>query len=41
MWSNQEKDVVPFPTLRCSSYLKGSFQVALEYGHQTYFTLTV
>ena len=33
-WSNLGKGVAPFATPRCSSYWKGSFLVALEYGHQ-------
>ena len=37
-WSNPGKGVVPFPTPRCSSYLKGSLLVALNYGCQLYFT---
>ena len=40
-WSNPGKGVVLFSTLRCSSYLKGSLLVALDYGHQLYlFTPT-
>ena len=30
-WSNPGKGVVPSPTLRCSSYWKGSLLVALDY----------
>ena len=37
-WSNQEKGVAPSPTLRCSSYWKGSLQVTLDYGRQLCFT---
>ena len=33
-WRNPEKGVSPFPTPRCSSYWKGSFLVALDYGRQ-------
>ena len=29
-WSNPGKVVVPFPTLRCSSYWKGSLRVTLD-----------
>ena len=29
--------VVPSPTLRCSSYWKGSLLFVLDYGHQLYF----
>ena len=32
MWSNPGKGVAPSPTPRCSSYLKGSLLVALDYG---------
>ena len=32
------KGVAPSPTPQCSSYWKGSFQVALDYGGQLYFT---
>ena len=39
-WRNPGKGVEPFPTPRCSSYWKGSFLVALEYGRQLYFLLT-
>ena len=38
-WSNPAKGVVPPPTPRCSSYWKGSFRVALDYGHQLYLLL--
>ena len=31
-WSNPGKEVAPFPTPWCSSYWKGSFWVALNYG---------
>ena len=33
---NPEEGVAPSPTPRCSSYWKGSLQVALEYGRQLY-----
>ena len=33
-WSNLGKGVAPSPTLRCNSYWKGNFQVALDYHHQ-------
>ena len=36
-WSNPGKGVVPSATPRCSSYWKGSFLVALDYGHRLYF----
>ena len=36
-WSNPEKGVAPSPTLWCSSYWKGSLQVALDYSRQLYF----
>ena len=35
-WSNPEKGVASALTPRCSSYRKGSFRVALDYGHQLY-----
>ena len=35
-WSNLEKGVAPFPTTWCSSYGKGSFRVAIDYGRQLY-----
>ena len=38
-WSNLGKGVVPSPTSQCSSYWKGSLQVALDYGHQLYLLL--
>ena len=38
-WSNPGNGVVPSPPPRCSSYWKGSFQVALNYGHQLYLLL--
>ena len=36
-WSNPSKGVVPFPTPVCSSYWKGSFQVALTVVNFTYY----
>ena len=36
-WSNRVKGVVLSPTPRCSSYWKGSLQVAFDYGRQLYF----
>ena len=33
-WSNPGKGVTPSPTLRCSSYSKGSLLVALDNGRQ-------
>ena len=36
-WRNPGKGVVPSPTPQCSSYWKGSFRVALDYGRQLYF----
>ena len=39
-WSNPGKGVAPSLTPQCSSYWKGSFLVALDYGHQLYFTYT-
>ena len=33
--------VAPSPTPWCSSYRKGSLRVALDYGHQLYFLLTI
>ena len=36
-WSNPGKGVAPFPTPRCSSYGKGSLQVALNDNRPTYF----
>ena len=38
-WSNPGKGVAPSSTLRCSSYWKGSHQVALDYSRQLYFYL--
>ena len=38
-WSNTGKGIAPSPTLRCSSYWKGSLLVALDYGRQLYFLL--
>ena len=35
-WSNPGKGVTPSPTLRCSSYWKGSLLVALDCGWQLY-----
>ena len=35
--SNPGKGVVPSPAPWCSSYWKGSFWVALDYGHQLYY----
>ena len=35
-WSNPGKGVVPFPTLRCCNYWKGSLRVPLDYGCQLY-----
>ena len=32
--SNPRKEVASFPTLRCSSYWKGSLRVPLDYGRQ-------
>ena len=40
-WSNPGKRVAPFPTPGSSSYWKGSLLVALDYGDQLYFLLTV
>ena len=37
-WSNPGKEVEPTPTLRCSSYWKGSL---LDYGHQLYMELSI
>ena len=36
-WWNTGKRVALSPTLRCSSYWKGSLQVTLDYGWPTYF----
>ena len=36
-WSNPGNVVAPSPTPQCSSYWKGSFRVALDYGRQRYF----
>ena len=38
-WSNPGKGVAPFTTPRCSSNWKGSFRVALDYGHRLYSLL--
>ena len=40
-WSNPGKGVAPSPTPQCSSYWKGSFQEALNYGYQLYFYYNV
>ena len=40
-WINQGKGVAPCPTLRCSSYWKGSLRVTLDYGCQFYFTVSL
>ena len=40
-WSNPGKGVAPSPTLRCSSYWKGSLRVTLNYSHQLYFYLLI
>ena len=37
-WNNPEKGIAPSPTLRCSSYWKGSLLVTLDYVRQLYFT---
>ena len=39
-WSNPGKEVAPSLTPQCSSYWKGSFQVALDYSHQLYYLLS-
>ena len=38
-WSNPGKGVTPSPTPQCSSYWKGSLQVALSCSHHLYFYL--
>ena len=38
-WSNPGKGVALSPTPRCSSYWKGSLQVALDYSHQLYLLI--
>ena len=35
-WSNPGKGVASSPTPQCSSFWKGSLQVALDYSHQLY-----
>ena len=40
-WSNPLKGESPTPTLRCSSYWKGSLLVTLDYGCQLYFLLSL
>ena len=35
-WTSPGKGVASSPTPRCSSYWKGSFLVALDYGHQLF-----
>ena len=40
-WSYPGKGVAPSPTLRCSSYWKGSLWVALDYGCQLYFNWAI
>ena len=37
-WNNPGKGVAPSPSPWCSSYWKGRFWVALDYGDQLYFT---
>ena len=37
-WSNPGKGVVLSPTLRCSSYWKGSLRVSLDYSRQLCFS---
>ena len=39
-WSNPGKGVVPSSTRWCSSYWKGNFRVALNYGRPVYYLLT-
>ena len=39
-WSNPGKGVAPFPTPWCSSYLKGSLWVVLDYSRQFYLLYT-
>ena len=39
--NNQGKGVAPWPIPRCSSYWKGSLQVALDYDHLLYFYFLV
>ena len=38
---NPWKGAAPFPTPQCSSYWKGSLQVALDYSHLLYFYLYI
>ena len=38
-WRNPGKGVAPSPTPRCTRYWKGRLLVALDYGHQLYFTI--
>ena len=40
-WSSPGKGVVPSPMPWCSSYWKESFQVALDYGCQIFFFLSI
>ena len=37
-WGNPGEGIMPSPTPHCSSYWKGSLQVALDYGRRLYFT---
>ena len=36
-WINPGKEVAPYPTSQCSSYWKGSLQVALNFDRQPHF----
>ena len=38
-WSNPGKGVAPSPIRWCSSYWKGSFLIALDYGRQLYLLI--
>ena len=38
-WSNSGNGLESSPTHQCSSYLKGSFRVTLDYGHQLYLLM--
>ena len=40
-WSNPGKGLAPSPTLQCSTYWKGSLQVAFDYSCQLYFYIYI
>ena len=40
-WSNPGKEEALFPTPWCSSYLKGSLQVTLDYSHPQHYKVRI